>query len=38
MMGGRLPSYCGDFVRKVVTKAGKAEERWTCMVTVEIFN
>lgn len=24
--GGRLPSYCGDCVRKVVTKAGKAVE------------
>lgn len=36
--GGRLPSYCGDCVREVVTKAGKAEERWTCTVTVEIFN
>ena len=36
--GGRLPSYCGDCVREVVTKAGNVEEWWTCTVTVEIFN
>lgn len=35
--GGRLPSYCGDCVREVVTEGGKSVERWVCRVTVEIF-
>ena len=35
--GGRLPSYCGDCVREVVTEGGKSVERWVCRVTVETF-
>ena len=35
--GGRLPSYCGDCAREVVTEGGKSVERWVYRVTVEIF-
>ncbi len=36
-LGWRLPSYCGDCAREVVTEGGKSVERWVCRVTVEIF-
>ena len=36
-LGWRLPSYCGDCAREVVTEGGKSVERRVCRATVDIF-